>query len=275
MLGGLAQLSVLEGLILGILQGLTEFLPVSSSGHLVLLQRIFGINEGAMTFDIAVHVATLAAVILVFRKELWEIILKPFGRFPLLILTAMVPTVAIGFALKGMFGSAYESGATVGFGFILTGLVLLYAERVRNRQKDISKTTWTDALSIGTAQAIALFPGVSRSGMTITASLSRGLSRELALKFSFLLSIPAILGAAFLDGIEFVRNPEVYTTSIELLPLIVGMTAAAVSGYFAIKFMIKILMKGSLKVFSWYVFALGGLVIIDQLFFGKFFEKLL
>jgi undecaprenyl-diphosphatase len=186
----------------------------------------------------------------------------------------MVPTVAFGFALKGMFGSAYESGATAGLGFIVTGLVLVYTENIRNRQKDISKTTWTDALSIGTAQAIALFPGVSRSGLTITASLSRGLSRELALKFSFLLSIPAILGAAFLDGMKLVRNPKVYTDSIELLPLIVGMAAAAVSGYFAIKFMVRILMKGSLKTFSWYVFALGGLVIIDQLFFGRFFEKL-
>ncbi len=266
-------MSVLEGLILGIIQGLSEFLPVSSSGHLVLLQKVFGISEGALTFDIAVHVGTLAAVLFAFRKDIWEILKKPFGRYPVLIIVAMIPTVIIGFVLKDMFKNTYESGKTLGLGFIATGLVLIYAESIKNRNKDISKTTWVDALSIGTAQAIAIFPAVSRSGLTITGALSRGMSRELALKFSFILSIPAILGAAVLEAADFIKNPEILGSNVQLIPVMAGILAAAVSGYAAIRFMVRIILKGSLKVFSWYVFALGGIVLIDQLFFGIFFEK--
>lgn len=264
----------IQAFILGIVQGLAEFLPISSSGHLVMLQRIFNIKEGALTFDIAVHMATLIAVVFVLRKEVVEIIKKPFSKLPVLIVIGTIPTVLIGFAFKDVFENAYESGISLGFGFILTGLVLWYAESVKNKGKGLKDTNALDAIVIGIAQGIAIFPAVSRSGLTISGALFRGLNRELALKFSFLMSIPAILGAAVLDIYELAKTPGGMDISIGFTPLVIGMVAAAVSGYVAIKFMINILLKGSLKAFSYYVFALAVIVLVDQVFFGRFFGTL-
>lgn len=268
-------MNVIEGFILGLVQGLTEFLPVSSSGHLELMRRILGIQNDMITFDVAVHVATLVAVFAVFWKDILEILKKPFGKLPMLIVVGTIPTVIMGFAFKDKIESIFNSGSTLGLEFILTGLILVYAERVRNSNKQLKETTYTDAAIIGVAQGIAILPAISRSGLTIAGALFRGLNREFAAKISFLMSIPAIMGAAVLEGHDLFKSPGGIEASLDLFPLIVGVLAAGISGYFAIKFMIKILTKGSLKVFSYYVFALGIIIIIDQLFFGKLFDKLL
>ncbi|MGI6778818.1 MAG: undecaprenyl-diphosphate phosphatase [Acetivibrionales bacterium] len=267
-------MTVIQAFILGIVQGLAEFLPISSSGHLVMLQKLFGIDEGGLTFDIAVHLATLAAVIVVYKKDILEILKRPFGKLPLLIVAGTIPTAIIGFLFKDIFESVYASGITLGFGFIVTGLVLWYADSIKTKNKSLKEANTLDAVVVGIAQGIAILPAVSRSGLTISGALFRGLNREFALKFSFLMSIPAILGAAVLDIYDLVKAPGNLQLSIGIPSILVGMAAAAVSGYFAVKFMINILKKGKIKVFSYYVFALGALVLIDQIFFGRFFGKM-
>ncbi|MDP4181469.1 MAG: undecaprenyl-diphosphate phosphatase [Bacillota bacterium] len=262
-------MDILQGLILGIVQGLTEFLPVSSSGHLELFQHIFGIKEGAATFDVAVHLATLIAVIAVFWKDIIEIIKRPFSKITLLILVGTAPTLAIALALKKTVENLLSTGSTLGIEFIITGLALWFAESIKTKNKEEKETTYVDALIIGIAQGIAIMPAISRSGLTISSALFRGLKREFAAKYSFLLSIPIILAAAADTTLDIVKHKT--STSIEFFPMIVGMVAAAISGYIAVKFMIKMISKGNLRVFSYYVFVLGGLIILDQLFFHIFF----
>lgn len=266
-------MNIFQGLFLGLVQGLTEFLPISSSGHLVLFQKLFGIKGGALTFDIAVHLASLLAVIWIFRKDIIYMIKHPLSKLTKLVIVGTIPTVIMGFALKDFFSKLFESGVTLGFEFIFTGIALWYAENVRSRNKKLDAMTYTDAAVVGIAQGIAIFPAVSRSGLTLAGALSRGLDREFALKFSFIMSIPPILGAALLD-IKDVIKPEYASAGVGTLPLVVGMVAAAVSGYFAIKFMLKIFSKASLKIFSYYVFILGLLIIAEQLFSGKIFGRL-
>lgn len=270
-------MSVLEALILGLVQGLTEFLPVSSSGHLVVFQKVLGIHPetiNVLSFDVAVHMATLVAVIVVLWHEVLAILKKPLGKMTWLIIVGTIPTAVIGLAFKDLFQGLYESGASLGIEFIITGLVLLYAESVRSRNKGLESMTYADAAVVGTAQGLAILPAVSRSGLTLAGALARGLNREFALRFSFLMSIPAILGAAVLDGKDLLSGTEGAVQNVATLPLVVGMVAAAVSGYLAVKFMLKIFSSSSLKVFSYYVFILGGLILIDQLFFGVFFARL-
>lgn len=264
-------MSILEALILGIVQGLTEFLPVSSSGHLVLVQKLFGIEEGAFVFDMALHLATLIPVMIVFRKDILRMIRKPFSKLTALLAVALVPTVIIALLFGDFIEETFQSGQFLGIAFILTGIVLWFADKAANRKKDAKTASFPDAAFIGTAQAIAILPALSRSGMTISAALARGMSRDFALKFSFLLSIPTILGAAVKGSYDLLKANE--PISLQPVPVIIGVAAAAVCGYFAIRFLKRILEKGSLRVFSYYVVSLGTLILIDQLFFGLVFGK--
>jgi len=201
-------MDILQGIILGIIQGLTEFLPISSSGHLTLFQKLFGIEEGARTFDIAVHMATLIAVVAVFRKDILEIIKKPLSKMSLLIIVGTIPTGIIALILKDIIEKLLVSGASLGIEFIITGLILVYAERVKSKDKGLEKTTYADALLIGVAQGIAIMPAISRSGLTIAGALFRGLNREFAAKYSFMLSIPIILLATASDVYEGIKGTE-------------------------------------------------------------------
>lgn len=264
-------MNVIQAFILGIVQGLTEFLPVSSSGHLVFFQKLLRVQGDVVSFDVAVHIATLLAVFSVFWKDIIAILKNPFGKFTRLLVVGTIPAVVFAVLFKDLIDSLFASGATLGFEFILTGLVIWYADGRKSGRKNLEKTTYGDALVIGAAQAVAILPAVSRSGFTISGALFRGLNREFAAKYSFLLSIPAILGAAVLDFKDIMDAGGVL--GIETIPLVVGMLAAAVSGYFAIRFMLRILQRGSMKVFSYYVFALALIVFADQLFFGYFFSK--
>jgi len=279
-------MNIFQSAFLGIIQGLTEFLPISSSGHLVLFQKIFGLTGNTLSFDVFVHLGTLMAVIVVFRKDILDILKKPFGKLPMLLVLGTIPAVIIGITFKDSIGALFASGATIGVEFLITGLILLWAEKLScsssvipaspsadgNIQsscvpKTLPSMTALDALVIGVTQAVAILPAVSRSGLTIAGALSRKLDREFALKFSFLLSIPAILGSVVFDGIDIIKDPA----STQATPIIIGTSAAAISGYFAIRYMLKVFSKKSLMPFAVYVFILGGLIIIDQTITRIFF----
>lgn len=263
-------MTIFQAIILGLTQGLCEFLPVSSSGHLVLLQKIFGIEEGAMFFTVMLHVATLFAVVWVFRKTLWQMLKNPFSKYPLFIILATVPTVIITLLLGDLVEDSY-SGNLLGWGFLITALILsatgAFAHR-RRKKLGLSEMGIPQALAVGVAQGLALLPGISRSGMTIAGGLTVGLDRNFAAEFSFLMSIPAILGATVLQVKDVVVAGSL---QIDVLPVIVGMAAAFVSGLFAIKWMLAIVKKGKLSWFALYTAALGALVLADQYFFHIWF----
>lgn len=253
----------MQAILLGIIQGLTEFLPVSSSGHLVLFQKLFGITEPSLTFGIVVHLGTLIAVFIVLWKDIISLLMNPFQKLTALIITATIPTAIIGILFNDFFENLFKTGSMLGVNFIITGLLLLFAEKCNSGTKDIKKTNGFDAVFIGLMQGIAIMPAVSRSGATISGALFRNINREFAARFSFLLSIPAILGAAVFDLKDSMQFG--IQDGIGLAPLVIGALAAAISGYISIKYMFEIIKKGKLRYFSYYVFCLGGLIIIDQL----------
>lgn len=258
---------ILEAALLGLIQGLTEFLPVSSSGHLVLFQGLFGIEEATQAFDILLHMATLIGVFAFYWQDIWKLICHPFQRTTCLLIAGTIPTVIIALLCNDFFNKIFGEGKYIGFNFIVTGCVLLYADSKRGGRKKIRNMSIFDALVVGVMQGIAILPAVSRSGMTISASLSRGLDRDNAARFSFLLSIPAILGAMVLTMKDMFGGETALTETIGWLPMLVGFLVAAVSGYLAIRFMVGIVKRGKLKWFSIYVFILGALLIADQFYF--------
>lgn len=260
-------MTIFEAIILGFVQGMTEFLPVSSSGHLVLLQKLFGINEGAMLFTIMLHVGTLISIFIVFWEDIIEMIKNPLSKLSVLIISATIPTVLIALLLQDVVEAAFDSAATIGFGFLLTGIILWAVDSIKPGNKELKEMTLLNALLIGTAQGLAIFPAISRSGSTIAGALFQNLDRRFAAKFSFLMSIPAILGSLVFQVKDIVGTE----LNIEWIPVIIGTIVAAVSGYLAIRFMMEMIAKKSLKYFSIYVFILGGIVLLDQYIFGWVF----
>jgi undecaprenyl-diphosphatase len=265
-------LNLIQSLILGTVQGLTEFIPVSSSGHLVLLQRIFGLSEGSLTFTVFVHFGTLIAVLVVYYRDIIAIIRKPWAKLPLLLLTGAAVTGVIGIAFTGFFRSVFESGQTVGVNFLITGAVLFFVDRFRKGNKGIEEMTYLDAVFVGLMQAFSIMPAISRSGMTISGALLRGMDREQAARYSFLLSVPVILGASAMEAKDLMSAG--LEPALGVMPILVGTLAAAIAGYFAIHYMLRVLTRGSLRVFSYYVFALGILVLFDQIFTQIYFPPL-
>lgn len=261
-------MNLIEAIILGIVQGLTEFLPISSSGHLVIVQKLLGVDESSvMTFYIALHLASLFAVIFFYWKKVLEMIKRPFAKLPMQIVVATIPAVILTFLFGDFIQDTYVNSALLGPGFIFTGLAIVVAEKIGNGRKGLTELKTTDSLMIGAAQGIALLPSVSRSGMTITTSLALGLEKGFAADFSFLMSIPPILGGALLDGLDIMKGNTAPLENIGLANLLVGMIAAGLTGLFAIKLMLAAVKKMKLKYFAYYVFALGILIIVGQLFF--------
>lgn len=256
-------------LLLGLVQGLCEFLPVSSSGHLVLLHNLFGIEEGALFFTIMLHVGTLLAVFAVYYKEIWALLRRPFQKKVGLLLIALVPTVVFALLFRDFFKDAY-SGRYLGFGFLLTALILTLSERLARGRKTMDTMRVPDALGIGLMQGIAILPGVSRSGSTIAGGLFCGVDRKAAADFSFILSIPAILGSVVLEIPDLARGGM---GDLNWGFILAGMAAAAVSGYFAIRLMLKVVTGKRLWPFAVYVAALGLFVLADQFFFNRFFPN--
>lgn len=262
------MMELFDAIIIGIVQGLTEFLPVSSSGHLVLVQRLLGVDDSAiLTISVAMHVATLFAVVLFYWKRIWDMIKHPFSKLPVQIVVATIPAVILTLLFGDAIESTYVNPFVLGPGFIFTGFALIFAEKMGNGRKGLRELKTTDSLIIGSAQGIALMPAVSRSGMTITASLALGLDKGFAADFCFLMSIPPILGGALLDGLDIIKGESMALQSVGIANIVVGMIAAGITGFLAIKLMLTAVKKAKLRYFSYYVFALGALIIIGQIFF--------
>lgn len=262
-------MSIFEAIILGIVQGLTEFLPVSSSGHLVLLQKVFNINQPGLFFDTMLHLGTLAAVFIVLWKDIWAILRQPIQKLTGFLILATIPTVITALAFTDTIEDLFKSARFLGFCFLITTILLVTAELLSRRSvanktlKTNTNMRWFDALIIGIMQAIAIAPGISRSGATISGALFRKLDRDFAARFSFLLSIPAILGAVVLQSKDLVTG-TVTVEDINAASVIVGTIVAAIVGFFAVKFMLKIIRERSLFGFAIYTGILGVLVLIDQ-----------
>ena len=261
-----------QALILGIVQGLTEFLPVSSSAHLVLVPWALGWTfdpDAAFVFDVLVQLGTLVAVVAYFWDDLIHIvggtlravILRKrtddaYVRLAWLIVLATLPAVVAGVFLKTLVEQAFGSPLAVSGFLLVTAGLLFIAERLGKRLKPLEATTWADAVWIGLAQALALFPGISRSGSTIAAGLVRGMQRPAAARFSFLLSIPVMIGA----GLLAVRDLAALPSAATMIPtLLMGFAAAAIMGYLSIRWMLRFVARNSLDVFSAYC-ALVGLL---------------
>lgn len=258
-------MNFIEAIILGLVQGLCEFLPISSSGHLLLMQNIFGINEGGYFFSVMLHLGTLIAVMIVYRKRILEMLLHPVkqAKYWLWIIAATIVTVAMAVAFKDIIDEAGE-GRVLGYCFLLTAVLLLICDMMRKRfdcSLTVPNMKWYHAALIGFVQGIAILPGISRSGSTITGATLCKMKKDDAAEFSFLLSIPAILGGAVLELPDAFREGA---ANIDWLPVIVGVVVAGISGYFAVRFMIKLITKHSFKGFIIYTALLGIFVILDQ-----------
>lgn len=263
----------LYALILGLVQGLTEFLPVSSSGHLILFKHLFGMDAEmfGLTFDIALHFATLVAVCVVFRERIFALIKKPFQPYTYMLIIATVPAALVGVFFDDYIESVSQSGGFLGIAFLVTAAILLIAEKCGKRVKDSEDIKVIDSVAIGIAQGIAVMPGISRSGSTLAAGMFMGLKKEAALDFSFMMSIPIILGSAVMGVKDIIESPA----GIDFGVTVVGVIAAGLSGYFAIRFMLDFFKKHSLVWFSAYVAVAGIFVLADQLFTNHFFEYFL
>ncbi|MCB2227440.1 MAG: undecaprenyl-diphosphatase UppP [Desulfarculaceae bacterium] len=256
-------MEIWQAAVLGVVQGLTEFLPISSSGHLVLGQRLLGFTEPELMFDIAVHVGSLAAVVAVFWRDLWGILrgLLVWGddegarrgrRLLLLVIAGSIPTAIMGFLLKDLFESMFASLLTVGLALLVTGWLLMATAMVHKPGREIGRVGIGRALIVGVAQGLAITPGVSRSGSTIAVALLLGIDRRLAAHYSFVLSIPAILGALVLQVHEM-GAPSPSQTA----PMIVGLVCAALSGYLALRILLRVVQAGRFHWFAPYCFAVG------------------
>lgn len=259
-------MTIVEALILGAVQGLTEFLPVSSSGHLVIFQHLLGMQEAPLTFDVLVHIGTLLAVFVAFWDDIIAILRKPFTRLTYLIIVGSIPAGIIGFCFAPLFAKAFESLLVVGLGLIFTGFILKISEHISKKlvgMKLVQETTYGDVLFIGLFQALAIVPGISRSGSTIAAGLMTGMDRNYAARFSFLLSIPVIIGA----GIYELKGLLVTGVASNcIIPYIIGPLTAAVFGFFAIKIVLGLVKDGRLSVFSYYCWAVAALTLAAYFF---------
>lgn len=271
-------MDAMQAVMLGIIQGLTEFLPISSSGHLVLFQRLFGITEPALFFNISVHVGTLLAVILFFRKEIQNIIGALIGgtgrvvrkeaglgeimaeddvRMGVLIVVGSVPTAILGLLFHEAADLLFSSVAIVGWMLIVTGTFLWITRWVSKEGEGMEGLATRNAFIIGTVQGLAILPGISRSGATISAGLFLGLNRETAARYSFLLSIPAILGAEMLA----LKDVTSETAGVNLTTL-AGAVTAAITGYCALVFLLFVIRKGRLHMFAPYCWLVGAGALI-------------
>jgi undecaprenyl-diphosphatase len=260
------MLTKIEAFILGTIQGLTEFLPISSTGHLYLGRNLFGLQEAGLLLDTMLHLGTLLAVFVFYKAEFIKIIKNPFSKLTFLLIVGTIPAVVIGLTFKDFFDEISKTGVTIGWEFLITGIFLWVADSTKNGYKRMDDITYKDAFIIGTFQAAAIFPAISRSGLTIVAALWRKLDRGTAAYFSFLLSTPAIAGAVVLQSMDLFEGQG---EEISLSALVVGIAASAIFGYIAVKWMVNFLKKHSLKPFAMYVWALGIAVLFFQ-FTGRF-----
>ncbi|MGN0396082.1 MAG: undecaprenyl-diphosphate phosphatase [Coprococcus sp.] len=282
-----------QSILMGIIQGATEFLPVSSSGHLAIFKNIFNVNtDTGILFDILLHLGTLIAIFVVYRKDIGELIIEgcaiiglsctnavyfignlfrknkkeyrkiittPYRRFVLLVIISTIVTTCIALPFEKLIGSAGDILLVPGICLCITAAILYIADHLKCGDKDASTATYKNSFFVGLVQGVATLPGISRSGSTITAGLACGFSREFAVKYSFIMSIPAVLGAVVLEIPDMVSTS--FTTA-ELANYIVGMVVSAVVGYICIKAMLVTVKKNKFKGFSIYCLCAGILSVV-------------
>lgn len=276
-------MTLFEAIILGLVQGLAEFLPISSSGHLALLQYFFGIEgESVLAFAVLMHVGTLISVFIVYWKDIAELFQElirvivdictgkglgtmknPTRRMGYMIIVATIPTAVIGILFNDLFAGFYNSLIAIGIGLLITGTILWIAERLNSSKTGIMDMKFRHAVFVGICQGIAITPGISRSGSTLFGGLISGINREVAVKFAFLISIPSILGSVILEA------PGAFEQGLDMslvVPILAGVIVSAVSGLIAIKAMIAFVTKQKLSYFSFYTWILGAAVILYSIF---------
>ncbi|MBQ8930049.1 MAG: undecaprenyl-diphosphate phosphatase [Oscillospiraceae bacterium] len=277
-------MTILAAILLAIVQGITEFLPVSSSGHLAILQNIFKLSgtEGHLFFDVLLHFGTLVSICYVYRKDLRDMIqgcvnfargdrenpadgqrMMPNVRMVVMIIISTLP-LFLALPFKSKIESLYYKTGFIGFALLVTGGILYIAERfIVNGRKNARTMTLLDALIIGVAQAFALFPGLSRSGTSISVARAFGLEKNFAVRYSLLMSIPAVLGSTILSLFSAMKSGIVWASVPAYL---IGMVIAAAVGILAINVMSNLMKRGKFKVFSYYCWALGATVLIVSIF---------
>lgn len=278
-------MSYFMAIFLGLVQGIAEFLPISSSGHLSLLQHFFGVQNvenDHLFFSVLLHLGTLISVCIVYRKDVVDMIREfclgvgalfspklreknppPARRLVLMVILGTLPLLVI-LPIKGVVEALYTNTVFIGFALIVTGFVLYLSDQLATGRKTIRNMTVKDALLIGCGQAVAVVPGLSRSGATIASGMTCGLERNFAVRFSFLLSLPAILGANILSLSDAVKAG----IDVSMLPkYIIGTVVAAVAGYFAIRLVKELAQKGKFGGFAWYCWGVGILAIVATFVF--------
>ncbi len=275
----ISQIDPGEATFLGVVQGLTEFLPVSSSGHLVAFQHLLGLQSPELLFDVVVHGGTLLAVLLVYGKDLWEIIKesffataemvrqgnvgavwqnRPHFRLGAYLLIGTVPAAVAGLLFQDALEEAFASLLSVGCMLLVTGTVLFGTKLSKGPGRGLEDLSLRDCLVIGIAQSFALLPGISRSGITIATGLFCGLKRDLTARFSFLLSVPAILGANILQAYKARETLQ----EINAWPFLLGGLAALATGYVALRLLLRVVHKGKLFHFSYYCWTVGTIIVL-------------
>lgn len=270
----MAEIDILQAIVLGIVQGLTEWLPISSSGHLALVQLAMDL-EVPIFYDVILHIGTLVGVFAIYhrdiagilrstvasgkgsskRKSIEEVAKYPQGRRMLwLIILGTIPTGIIGLAFRSFFESSFYDPVSIAVGFIITGALVLVTGLLKPGQKKLGSA---DAILIGIGQGISIFSSISRSGATLSAGLFRGVEREQLVRYSFLLSIPAILGAAAIDVVAMDEQQKAQLASIGAESYIAGAVVSAAVGYASIRILIKLVIKGKFYLFAFYCFAIG------------------
>ena len=272
-------MDIIQAIIIGLVQGLTEFLPVSSSAHLIFAQQALGVADVGLAFDVLLHVGTLVAVIVYFFNDIVNMIkgfllslvdlkdgnfmgeLKkdPYKKLAWLTILATIPIGIVGVLFNDIVESMFQGLTVPAFLLLITGCLLYLSQRMNSGRIDVRNITLKEALIMGCGQALAILPGLSRSGTTIAAGLFAGLDKEFAAKCSFILSIPAILGAAVF------QLKDLSGGSIEIGACIAGFVVAAISGYLAISFLLKIVREKSLDIFAYYCWIVGIIVLVGSL----------
>ncbi len=265
-------MNLFQALILGIVQGATEYIPVSSSAHLVIVPWLLGWPDASFEFEVLVQWGTLVGVFIFFWTDIWAIargmllalrqgrpFASPEARLGWLVVVATVPAVVLGMLLKDFFEAAFAAPVFAGGLLVLTALLLTVAERLGSRRRDLDSLTWLDALVIGLWQAAAILPGISRSGATIGGAVLRGFQRPAAARFSFLMSIPVLLGAGLVALKDLL---EAGNLAAQLPAISVGFAAAAVSGYLCIRWLLGYLQRHSMYLFAAYCLFFSLLTVI-------------
>ncbi len=268
-------MTIIQSIILGLIQGLTEFLPISSSAHLVIAPYLFGWSiptQEGFIFDVLVQLGTLLAVILFFRKDLYQIILsvidglihrqpfaEPVSRLGWFLVLATIPAILVGILFKDLVERAFASPLAAGLFLLGTAALLVAAEWLGKRQRKLDSLTWLDALIVGIFQAVSLLPGISRSGATISGGMLRNIDRPSAARFSFLMSVPVMIGAGALALVDLIRSS---TFSTQIPTLVAGFVVAAIVGYLSIRWLLAYLTKHALYMFAIYCLLVSVIVIV-------------